>query len=90
MRRRPSAGKRCYQVVLTRCDPHVIASIDELQVQVVAHSMQAGTLLAGKQARRRLARYAMEGRVPEPVEKRLGVVEFPIPVVGRGDEHDGK
>jgi hypothetical protein len=74
-----SAGTCRYQVVLKECEPYVIARIDELEVQVVASSVQGGVGVAREQALHRLARYAKEGYIPDPVEKWLATIELPLP-----------
>jgi hypothetical protein len=74
-----SAGTHRYQVVLRECEPYVVARIEELQVQVVASSVQGGVGVARKQALRALATYAEEGRIPDPVEKWLATIELPLP-----------
>jgi hypothetical protein len=74
-----STGVCRYQVVLMRCEPYVVARIDELRVAVVASTVQGGVGAASEQALRKLARCAEKGYVPDPVEKWLATIELPRP-----------
>jgi hypothetical protein len=65
--------------VLKECAPYIVARIDELQVQVVATTVQGGVCRAREQALRKLARCAEEGHIPDPVEKWLTTIELPLP-----------
>jgi hypothetical protein len=69
-----------YDVVLVRCDPHVIASIKELDIQVGGANALEAIEAARRRALRVLATYEEDGcPIPDPVEKMLATIEVPRP-----------